>query len=111
MASKSKAAGVNQVKKTEFHEEVKAAKGLVVVDFFATWCGPCRQIAPKIEKLSEQLSDVVFLKVDVDEDEDLAQEYEIQAMPTFFFIKNGVKVGSVTGANMEAIQSKIDELK
>ena len=65
---------------------------LVVIDFFATWCGPCKMISPKIEAMAGEMSNVVFLKVDVDEAEDVAQEYNISAMPTFIFLKNGQKV-------------------
>ena len=65
---------------------------LVVIDFFATWCGPCKMISPKIEAMAGEMSNVVFLKVDVDEAEDVAQEYNISAMPTFVFLKNGQKV-------------------
>ena len=65
---------------------------LVVIDFFATWCGPCKMISPKIEAMAGEMSNVVFLKVDVDEAEDVAEEYNISAMPTFIFLKNGQKV-------------------
>ena len=70
----------------------EAGGKLVVVDFFATWCGPCKAIAPFIADLEPQMENVVFLKVDVDEAEDAAVEYDISAMPTFKFIKNGVAV-------------------
>ena len=58
-------------------------------------CGPCKVIAPQIEAMSKEMADVVFLKVDVDENEDAAQEYNISAMPTFIFIKNQAKVRSL----------------
>ncbi|OPL20848.1 thioredoxin-like 1-like protein, partial [Mytilus galloprovincialis] len=64
---------------------------LIVVDFFATWCGPCVQIAPVYQKLSDEYSDCIFLKVDVDEVEDVAAESGISAMPTFQCYKNGNK--------------------
>ena len=63
-----------------------------MIDFFATWCGPCKMIAPKLEQMDKDMDNVVFLKVDVDEAEDVAQEYNISAMPTFVFLKNGQKV-------------------
>ena len=55
-------------------------------------CGPCKVIAPQIESMSGEMADVVFLKVDVDENEDAAQEYNISAMPTFIFVKKEAKV-------------------
>ncbi|CAG0922345.1 unnamed protein product [Notodromas monacha] len=85
---------VFQVKNAEeFNAKLKEAEGkLVVVDFFATWCGPCTQIAPKMEELSKEYTDVVFLKVDVDELEELTTLYNISCMPTFLFFKNSTKV-------------------
>ena len=77
----------------DLNAQLEAAGGkLVVIDFFATWCGPCKMIAPKIVEMDAEMNNVVFLKVDVDEAEDAAQEYNIQAMPTFLFIKNKQKV-------------------
>ncbi|XP_063234375.1 thioredoxin-2 [Bacillus rossius redtenbacheri] len=89
----------------------EAGSSLVVVDFFATWCGPCKMIAPKIEEMTKQFPDVVFLKVDVDEIEELATEYDISAMPTFIFIKNKQKVESFSGANEKKLLEMIQQLK
>jgi thioredoxin 1 len=69
-----------------------AGDKLVVIDFHATWCGPCKVIAPKVEEMSKAMDNVVFLKVDVDENEEAAKEYNVSAMPTFIFIKNNKKV-------------------
>ena len=77
----------------DLNSQKSAAGGkLIVIDFYATWCGPCKMIAPQIEEMSKSMSDVVFLKVDVDEAEDVAAEFNITAMPTFIFIKGGNKV-------------------
>ncbi|UYV67580.1 TXN [Cordylochernes scorpioides] len=89
----------------------EAGNKLVVVDFYATWCGPCKMIAPYLEKLSGEHKDVVFLKVDVDENEDLASEYQVQCMPTFIFIKNRDKVGVFSGASEEKLLEQIISLK
>jgi len=86
-----------------------AGEKLVVVDFFATWCGPCKMIAPKIEEWSKSMDNVVFLKVDVDDTDDVAQKYEISAMPTFKFFKNGEVVGEVMGANVDALKTAIEK--
>nr|CAB3264381.1 thioredoxin-2 [Phallusia mammillata] len=85
----------------------EAGSKLVVVDFFATWCGPCKVIGPKLEELSNTL-DFVALKVDVDNAEDVAGKYEIKAMPTFIFFKNGQKVGEMVGANAEKLKQEIN---
>jgi thioredoxin 1 len=98
--------------KAEFQEQLKnAGTKLVVVDFYATWCGPCKHIAPKIAELATNTPDVVFLKVDVDEVEELASEYNISCMPTFLFLKNGEKVEEFSGANEEKIKDLVEKLK
>ncbi|RWS17074.1 thioredoxin-1-like protein [Dinothrombium tinctorium] len=90
----------------------EAGSKLVVVDFFATWCGPCKAIAPCIEKLAEQLKDsVVFLKVDVDENESIATEYKITAMPTFKFFKNKTEIDEFSGANEKKLTELIEKHK
>lgn len=88
-----------------------AGNKLVVIDFYATWCGPCKMIAPKIEELSAELTDVVFLKVDVDECEDIAMEYDISSMPTFVFVKESKKVEQFSGANYDKLKASILSLR
>eukprot|EP00752_Nemacystus_decipiens_P013430 g11893.t1 len=88
-----------------------AGSKLVVIDFHATWCGPCKRIAPFLVKLSETLDDVVFLKVDVDENSDASETYGIEAMPTFKFIKNGEVVETVTGADEASIEAAARQYK
>ncbi|GAU99858.1 hypothetical protein RvY_10798 [Ramazzottius varieornatus] len=88
-----------------------AGSKLVVIDFHATWCGPCRQIGPKFEEFSSKYADVIFLKVDVDEAEDIPSEYEISVMPTFIFIKNGKPVETFSGANAGKLEDMIKKHK
>eukprot|EP00088_Acartia_fossae_P041647 TRINITY_DN43564_c0_g1_i1.p1 TRINITY_DN43564_c0_g1~~TRINITY_DN43564_c0_g1_i1.p1 ORF type:complete len:106 (-),score=33.99 TRINITY_DN43564_c0_g1_i1:265-582(-) len=96
----------------DFNNQLASAGGkLVVVDFFATWCGPCKMISPHLEEMDKTMDDVVFLKVDVDECEDIAQEYKITAMPTFIFIKNKSKVADLTGANVEKLKEIVSTNK
>ena len=73
----------------EFNELIK--EGKVLVDFFATWCGPCKMLSPVLEELSNE-SDVLVVKVDVDEAGPLAAQYGIQAVPTLMLFKNGQRV-------------------
>lgn len=84
-----------------------AGEKLVVIDFFAVWCGPCKVIAPKLAELQTQYSDIIVLKVDVDECEDLAMKYDVSSMPTFLFLKNKQVVDSFSGANAEKLESFI----
>uniref|UniRef100_A0A8C4EBJ2 Thioredoxin domain-containing protein n=1 Tax=Dicentrarchus labrax TaxID=13489 RepID=A0A8C4EBJ2_DICLA len=76
------------------HTPKEAGDKLVVVDFTATWCGPCKQIGPIFEEqsLKPENKNVIFLKVDVDEAEDVSSSCNISCMPTFQFYKNGEKV-------------------
>jgi len=84
---------------------------LVVIDFTATWCGPCKLIAPVFEELSDEFSSrAKFIKVDVDENSDAAQRYGVSAMPTFLFIKGGEVVEKVMGANAERLREVIEVL-
>lgn len=81
--------------------------GLVVVDFFATWCGPCKMIAPLLDKFSAEYNQAKFIKVDVDEFGEIAQEYEVSSMPTVIFFKGGEVVNKVIGANPGALKQVI----
>lgn len=78
----------------------------IVIDFWATWCGPCRVIGPIFEKISETPAGekIDFYKVDVDTQEKIAQEVGIKAMPTFVFFNKGQPVNKVLGANPAALQ-------
>ncbi|KAI7882731.1 thioredoxin-like protein [Lichtheimia hyalospora FSU 10163] len=93
----------------EFHKLISENKK-VVIDFHATWCGPCKLIAPKFKAFALEHSDVVFAKVDVDEVPDVAAEVAVRAMPTFVFYQDGQKVDDVVGANAAKLQQAIESL-
>lgn len=78
---------VKEIKENEF-EQVKASE-TAVVDFFATWCGPCKMLGPVLEELSEEMGDVSFFKIDVDGAQDLAQQFGIASIPAVGVFKNG----------------------
>ena len=85
---------------------------LVVIDFSATWCGPCKAIAPFFQELCQTTPEgVIFVKVDVDENPETAAEYSVSAMPTFVFIKNGEVVDRLMGANPQRLQDLIAQHK
>jgi len=75
----------------------------VLVDFTASWCGPCKKIGPFFEELAAKYPDVVFVKIDVDDLDDVAAECGISAMPTFQLYSNGVKVQEMTGADNDKL--------
>ncbi len=76
-----------ELKNENFKEEIK--EGITLVDFYATWCGPCKMMHPIIEKIEKDYSDVKIIKVDVDLHEELAREYGVMSIPTLCLMKNG----------------------
>lgn len=84
------------------------SSGPVVVDFFATWCGPCKAVAPVVGKLSESYANVKFLQVDVDKVGSVAQELQVRAMPTFVLFKDGKPLDKrVVGGNMKELEDAV----
>ncbi len=86
------------VNNDDFQKEVIDHKGVVLVDFHAEWCGPCKVTEPIIEGLSESMKDVKFVKVDVDANQDTAGKYSIFSIPTFLIFKNGELKNQFVGA-------------
>ncbi len=78
-----------------FNEEIK--DGIVLVDFYATWCGPCKMQSPIIDSLKEERSDIKIMKVDVDKEEDVARTYGIMSIPTLMLFKDGKEVAKNVG--------------
>jgi len=95
-----------------FQDEVLKWKGLVMVDFFATWCGPCKMMAPAVERLAKAYEGTVKIgKLDVDENPDVSQKYEIQSIPTTIFFKDGEMVDKLVGfQSEEALKKRLDTL-
>lgn len=84
---------------TQSFKELAAQDGLLVVDFFATWCGPCKKLAPILDEVAEEFAGKAnIVKVDIDESEDLAVEFGIRSVPTVLFLKGGQVVDKFVGA-------------
>lgn len=82
---------------------------LTVVDFFAVWCGPCKAIAPHVHRMADEKKNCTFLKVDVDQGQEIAAEYRIRAMPTFMLFKNGQKLDAIEGADIQRLQQLVQQ--
>ena len=101
---------LKHLNKDEFEQAVNAGDELVVVDFFATWCGPCKMLGPVIERAADKFSDVHFYKVDIDEEMDLAARFQVMSVPTLIYFKRGEvlskSVGLVSPADVDKEISK-----
>lgn len=93
---------VEHINENQFKSVVLESEKPVLVDFYATWCGPCRQMSPILEQVSEERSDVKIVKVDVDENQNLAAEYGVMSIPTLIYFKGGKAVSQAVGARSKA---------
>ena len=89
---------VLHVNKDNFHNEVLNSEKPVLLDFFASWCGPCRMVGPILDEIAEEREDIKVCKVDIDEQPELASRYRIMSVPTLMVLKNGIIVDQSIGA-------------
>ena len=94
-----------------FNETI-AGSPYAVIDFFATWCGPCKMLAPILSDVEKEVSGVAFIRVDVDQAPDLARRFGIMSIPTLIFLKNGEEVFRTVGVQRKPeLLAKLSELK
>ena len=93
---------VEHINENQFKSVVLDSQKPVLVDFFATWCGPCRQMSPVLEQIANERSDVKIVKVDVDENQNLAAQFGVMSIPTLIYFKNGKAVSQAVGARSKA---------
>jgi thioredoxin 1 len=106
------AEGVMEVTTATWDKDVLGNDKLVMVDFWAVWCGPCRMVAPTVEELAKEYSDkIIVAKLNTDENPDIASRYKIMGIPTIMFFKGGEKLDQIVGAVPKPqLKAKLDAL-
>ncbi len=98
-----------EVSDTTFEQEVLKSDKPVIVDFWAPWCGPCKILGPRFEELSNEMTNIKFCKVNVDDNQNTAEKYEIRSIPSLIIFNKGQIAGKIIGAmSKEAIKEKIN---
>ena len=90
-----------------FHSALQSTSGLVVIDFFAPWCGPCRALAPTLMDIVNTFPKVLVIKVDVDILNDVASTFDVSRLPTIVYVRNGREIDRVVGSDRGAIAAKV----
>ena len=90
------------VNKNNFNQEVLNSDKPVLMDFWAPWCGPCRMVVPLVEEIAKERSDIKVVKINVDEEQELAMHFGVMSIPTLVVMKNGKIANQVTGARPKA---------
>ena len=90
------------VNKNNFNQEVLNSDKPVLMDFWAPWCGPCRMVVPLVEEIAKERSDIKVVKINVDEEQELAMQFGVMSIPTLVVMKNGKIANQVTGARPKA---------
>ncbi len=101
---------LEHIKDKSVYDKIIKENKLVAIDFFATWCGPCQYISPIFAEMKEKFPEIKFIKVDVDEAEEISQSEQIDCMPTFIFYENGIKKSKFSGADEDGLINELIKL-
>ncbi|MDH5201940.1 MAG: thioredoxin [Nitrospirota bacterium] len=106
------AEGIHEVSSATWDNDVLKSQGLVMIDFWAAWCGPCRIVAPTVEELAKEYTGkITVMKLNTDENPDIASKYNIMGIPTLMFFKAGRKLDQIVGAvPKQQLKEKIESL-
>lgn len=88
---------IKHIQENQFQSEVLDDKGLVLVDFYADWCGPCKMLAPILEEVAKDLPNLKIVKINVDNAQNLAQQYGVMSIPTVYLFDGGMNAGRFVG--------------
>ena len=88
---------VNKLNEQNFKSEVLEKNGVVLVDFYADWCGPCKMVSPVVDEISDEREDIAVGKINVDESMLIAMQYNVQSIPTLIVFKDGVEKSRIVG--------------
>lgn len=103
---------IKHTNENDFNKDVIENNKLVIIDFFATWCMPCKMLAPIFEEVADKYTDVDFFKIDIDQNPNLVQQFGIDSVPTLIFIKDGKVVNQEIGVRSSSeLTQIIDKLK
>ena len=103
--------GIKHLNSLDFHDFINNSDVPVVIDFWAEWCGPCKMIAPTIEKLSQEyVGKILVGKVDKDSNQELAEQYHVRSIPTLMIFIDGEPSQVIVGAQKNIIENKIKQL-
>ena len=97
------------VNNNNFSQEVLQSDKPVLVDFFATWCGPCKMLSPIVDQLADEHPEVKVCKLDVDENQDLAQQFQVMSIPTLILFKDGQAASKVVGLQTKAALEQLSK--
>ncbi len=90
---------VTTITAANFQQEILAAQGVVLVDFWAAWCGPCQMLSPVVDEIAEEQPQIKVGKVNVDEQRELASQFQIELIPTLVAFKDGTEIGRLVGVH------------